>query len=292
MATDGLAPGRPGRREKPPHRETAQAVSDFNSPSPVPSSSQAGPTSPTGSPSPAPGRLALGERLLSHLIVIAELGTLAIVIPILALAGTLFGGPRVHFLLRGTSWLLLKIAGIRVRIRGRENLPSSGGFLIVSNHVNMFDPMIMYWLFRQHIIAIEKASHFHWPLYGQMIRSWGNLPVSGRAAETRESLGKAADLLRAGRIVYVFPEGTRARDGRLASFKRGAFHLALDARVPLVPIVFKGADRIFLEGSWTIRPGREEVVILPPVSLDGYTREDAGRLADAVHALIGAELER
>lgn len=236
--------------------------------------------------------LTLSERALSHLIVVVEVLLLGITVPLLALAGTLFGGPRVHFLLQGTSWLLLRAAGIRVVVRGRENLPASGGFLVVSNHVNMFDPMILFTLFRRHIIAIEKAAHFRWPCYGRMARTWGNLPVSGSTSETRDSLGKAADLMRAGKIVFVFPEGTRARDGRLGAFKKGAFHLALDARVPLLPMVFKGADRIFLEGSWTIRPGTEELVILPPVNLDDYRREDAARLADDVHAMIQAELER
>ena len=217
---------------------------------------------------------------------------LALVVSSLALAGTLFGGPRVHFLMRGASWLLVRAAGIRVVLRGWENMPARGGILVVSNHVNMFDPMIMFTLFRQHIVAVEKASHFRWPFYGRMVRAWGNLPVSGRSAETRDSLGKAADLLRAGKVVYMFPEGTRARNGALGAFKRGAFHLALEARVPLVPVVFKGADRIFLEGTWSIQPGTEEVIVLPPVCLDDYQREDAGQLADHVRALIQAELER
>jgi 1-acyl-sn-glycerol-3-phosphate acyltransferase len=213
----------------------------------------------------------------------AVLGTLSRVIP----------GPRMHFLMRFCCRNLVRVGGIRLRVHGTENMPARGGFLLVCNHANMFDPFIVYALVPRHCIAIEKASHFKWPFYGRMITSWGNLPVSSGDSElSRRSLLLAAERMREGTPVFVFPEGTRSRSGRLGAFKKGAFHLALDARVPLVPCVFKGADRIFLEGTKCIRGGVEDVVLLPPVSLESFGENDHDALSAHVHALIQAELDR
>lgn len=198
---------------------------------------------------------------------------------------------RIHSLMRIAGRCVVMVAGIRLGVRGVEHLPSDGRFLLVCNHINMFDPMIVYAIVPRHIIAIEKASHFKWPLYGPMIRRWGNLPVDRRdPAQSRESLQRAVELLQAGTPVFIFPEGTRARSGRLGAFHKGGFRLALDARVPLIPVVFKGADRIFREGTYEVHPGSEEVIILPPVPLDEYGPEDDGKLADDVRALIEAHL--
>lgn len=202
-------------------------------------------------------------------------------------------GPRMHFLMRFFCSVQVKIAGIRLVVRGAEHMPKDGGFLLVCNHVNMFDPFIVYAVVPRHCIAIEKSTHFKWPFYGRMITSWGNLPVSSKDSEmSRRSLARAAEKLREGTPVFIFPEGTRSRSGRLGRFKKGGFFLALESRMPLIPMVFKGADKIFLEGTKLVRPGVEEVVILPPVPIDDYGPHDAEALAVHVRSLIEAELGR
>jgi 1-acyl-sn-glycerol-3-phosphate acyltransferase len=209
------------------------------------------------------------------------------------LATTFWPARRVHFLMRFAGWLLVKVAGISLRVRGLEHIPRSGGFLLVCNHVNTFDPLILYAVIPRHCIAIEKAAHFRWFLYGKMIERWGNLPVeSGNPTLSAASLDRAAVELVSGTPVFIYPEGTRARTGQLGPFKKGGFHLALRTRVPLIPMVFKGADKIFLQGTPLIRPGTEDVVLLPPVDLSGYRDNEAQRLADDVRELIRAELER
>lgn len=214
----------------------------------------------------------------------------ACVVAVLFTASTFVRATRIHFLMRWAGRVVTAVAQIRLTVRGLENLPP-GGCLLVCNHVNMFDPMILYAVVPRHIVAIEKAAHFAWPLYGAVIRRWGNLPVASRhAAESRESLARAARLMRAGTPVFIFPEGTRARNGRLGSFKKGGFALAIEAGVPLIPVVFKGADRIFREGSYRVFPGDEEVAFLPAFPLDGYGPDDVVRLADDVRSRIEAEL--
>jgi len=226
-------------------------------------------------------RLRFGVTFLSFFGCVATLATLS----------SLVDARRIHTVMRMAGKLMVTVAGIRLRVSGLENLPPDGRFLLVCNHINMFDPMIVYAVIPRYIIAIEKAAHFKWPLYGTMIRHWGNLPVDRRnPALSRESLNRAAELLQAGTPVFIFPEGTRARSGKLGAFHKGGFRVALDARVPLIPVVFRGADRIYREGTYEVHAGSEEVVILPPFSLDGYGPDDEAWLAEDVRAVIEASL--
>lgn len=242
---------------------------------------------------PAPVRLSALERVFYSALLAVNAVVFAVETITLATLSYVVPGPRMHLLMRIACSILVKIAGIRLNVKGAEHLPAQGGYLLVCNHVNMFDPFIVYAVVPRHCIAIEKASHFKWPFYGRMISSWGNLPVSAGDSEmSRRSLGVAAQKMRDGTPVFIFPEGTRSRNGRLGRFKKGGFHLALDARVPLIPMVFKGADKIFLEGTKLIRPGVEDVVILPPVPLDAYGPQDWDLLSEHVHTLIRTELER
>jgi 1-acyl-sn-glycerol-3-phosphate acyltransferase len=209
------------------------------------------------------------------------------------LSSRFFEGRQIHFLMRFACSRTLAVAGVRLRPKGLENLPRDRGYLLVCNHVNSLDPMIVYSLVPRHVVALEKASHFSWPLYGPMIARWGNLPVArGDAERSARSLELAAALMRAGTPVFVFPEGTRSRDGRLAPFRRGAFALALQARVPLIPLVIKGADNLYREGTTAMYGGDQEVVVLPPVSLESYGPGDEEALAAVVRELIIAEMER
>lgn len=237
--------------------------------------------------------LSVMERLFYTFLLFLYVLVFALEAGVLSLLTFVIPGPRMHVLMRVACTILVKIVGIRLRIHGRGHIPNEGGFLLVCNHVNMFDPLIVYAVIPRHCIALEKAPHFKWPVYGRMITSWGNLPVSSSDTElSRRSLGRAAEKLREGTPVFVFPEGTRSRSGRLGTFKKGGFHLALETRVPLIPMVFKGADKIFLEGTRLIRPGTEDVVILPPVTLDQFETQNVDALVAHVRGVIAAELER
>lgn len=234
----------------------------------------------------------LRSRILAHATFAAVAVNMLFWTSLMVLASTLFPARRIHCMMRFATYTIMVLTRNDLSVRGREHLPAQGGCLLVSNHVNMFDPMFMYLAVPRYCVAIEEASHFKWPLYGTMITRWGNIPVGGKdRALTARSMARAADVLRAGTPVFIFPEGTRARDGRLGTFRRGAFSLALEARVPLIPVAFRGAEKIFLEGSNMIFPGREEIVFIPPVPLDDYGPDDADALSDEVRRRILEALE-
>ena len=211
-------------------------------------------------------------------------------VPLLWLASLLRPAPRIHAMMRLACACVVWVTGTRLRVRGLHHLPATGGFLLVSNHVNSFDPMVLYMTVPRHMIALEKKSHFSWPFYGGMIRRWGNLPVAPRDPElASRSLARAAELLRAGTPVFVFPEGTRSRDGQLGTFRKGSFTLAIEAQVPLIPVILKGADRVFREGTSAIYGGVQEVIFAPPILLERY-EGDHQALAAQVRSIFDAEL--
>jgi 1-acyl-sn-glycerol-3-phosphate acyltransferase len=135
----------------------------------------------------------------------------------------------------------------RLRARGADRLPA-GGFVLAANHVSNFDPWPLgmpLWPGRQ--LRFMAKSELFWSPMGRVISSAGAFPVR-RGEADREAIDKAIELLRAGNVVVMFPEGTRRSKGlrkkHAARFRSGAARIALEAGVPLVPAATKGTDRL------------------------------------------------
>jgi 1-acyl-sn-glycerol-3-phosphate acyltransferase len=198
-------------------------------------------------------------------------------------------GKGLDRLMKATSGFILVLCGVRVRIRGKENIAPGAQYVVMMNHVNLFDPLVFYSRFPGLVRGLEEESHFRWPFYGWMLRRIGMIPISRRdPAKARESLARAAALVRE-RTEYsiiILPEGTRTRDGNLGPFKRGGFHLALETGLDILPIIQTGAYRINRKGSFLIRPGKVDLVVLPPVRIAGYGRDAVGELADRTKSVF------
>ncbi|MCK7462036.1 MAG: 1-acyl-sn-glycerol-3-phosphate acyltransferase [Sphingobacterium sp.] len=155
----------------------------------------------------------------------------------------------------------------------------AGQYVAVMNHVNFFDPMVFQVAFPYAARGVEEESHFRWPVYGATLKRMGMFPIdrkdSGQAIET---MRRAADWLRRKPDFSfgVMPEGTRTLDGKLGPFKRGAFILAVESGLDILPIVQSGAYAIARKGSLNIRPGKVTVTIAPPVPSTGYSQETVG----------------
>jgi 1-acyl-sn-glycerol-3-phosphate acyltransferase len=162
------------------------------------------------------------------------------------------------------------------------------------NHVNFFDPLVLYAGFPGMARGVEEESHFDWPVYGPTIRRLGVIPIS-RADTPRAlaSLERAAVLIRERRdfSFAVLPEGTRTLDGRLGGFKRGGFHLAVQTGLDILPVIQVGAYRVNHKGTKLIRPGRVKFVIAPAVPVASHTAETVGAFADRVRSVFLKHLE-
>lgn len=215
--------------------------------------------------------------------------------PALLLFLATFWDPRRRALVRYTSlWgahYLTHAPFAGVRVVGKDKVVGIEACVYVSNHQSMVDILAA---FSTHLpyVWISKKENFLVPFLGWNMWLSGYVPLKrGRLRSivrmVRVSLGK----LRDGNSLFVFPEGTRSLDGKLRSFHRGAFWLAVKQRVPIVPIVIEGTDRILPKGSFHIAPQPVVVSILDPIapSEAGY---DDRALAELARTRMTEELDR
>ena len=159
----------------------------------------------------------------------------------------------------------------RYTIVGQENLPSSGGYILASNHVSYLDPPVLGSRIRRPIAFLAKEHLFRAPLLGLMIRKLGAVPVA--ADSDFRSLREIVRHLKRGELISIFPEGTRSHDGNLLDFKPGVIFLAQMAHVPIIPCFIDGTGRAWPRGSKIMRPAKITVRLGAPYK-PGPTSED------------------
>ena len=177
-----------------------------------------------------------------------------------------------------------------VRIEGRQ--PETGAFVAVSNHQSVLDIFAMSRQ-RREMKWIAKEEVFKIPFFGLYFRLSGDIPVN---RGDRESGGAAIEKARwyvdRGMPVMIFPEGTRSRDGRMGPFKPGAFRLAIEAQVPIVPVAVTGSAYGMPKGSPWIRPTLVLVRVLEPIDTRGMTGADVVKLMATARSQIAAAEEQ
>ena len=188
---------------------------------------------------------------------------------------------------------LLRLAGVRAEVTGRENIPAGEAVVFVGNHQGNFDvPLALTCLDAPHSI-MAKAQLSRLPF----IRAWMEQlrcvfleredPRKAAAA-----LGEAVRLVAGGESMVIFPEGTRSKGPRMGEFKGGAFRVALKTGAPVVPVAIDGSYQIMeAHGGW-IHPARVKISILPPIATAGMGREEGKALPQRVQELIRREQER
>jgi len=180
--------------------------------------------------------------------------------------------------------------GIRVEVAGRDHLPVGASCIFMSNHVSNLDPPVLMPYLPGRSSVLLKKQLMAIPILGTAMRMAKFVPVErGHNVEAaKASIAAAADALRSGLNILVFPEGTRSKDGRLSAFKKGPFFLAEDTRATIVPIAISGTQHMMRKGSFAVHPGVARVEFLKPIEPRDYaTRED---LMAAVRRAIDAAL--
>lgn len=186
---------------------------------------------------------------------------------------------------------ILRALGVRPEYRGIEHLSSNLPCIFLCNHLSVVDIWVLMRVLPLSNRFVAKQSLFRIPVLGWAMSAAGMVPIDrAHRARAIRSLGVAAERIRAGRPVLLFPEGTRSRDGRLAPFKKGAFHLALKAGVPVVPIAIDGTFEVVVPRTLSVRPGPVTLTATPPIDVDPFRPSDTQGLADAVRARIAANL--
>jgi len=198
---------------------------------------------------------------------------------------------------RWWSSLVLWAAGVKVHVHGFETLNAAEPHIYASNHVSWFDVPALAKIL-PHYKFVAKAELFKVPVFGHGMRAVGMIEI--QRENRKAAFGAydvAAERIRAGSSVVVFPEGTRGREYALRPFKKGPFVLAIAAGVPIVPIIVHGTIEVMKKGSMWVHPGTIDVHLLEPVSTAGidYDHREAlmqavrGKMADAMREIYGVE---
>jgi putative phosphoserine phosphatase/1-acylglycerol-3-phosphate O-acyltransferase len=187
----------------------------------------------------------------------------------------LLGSWRQAVNIATTTWgeLGTALAGVDLHITGEQHLWSHRPAVFIFNHQSGIEMMLLCKLLRRDMIGIAKQEMRRNPLLGPVFMAAGTVFVDRfNHDKAVAALQPAVDALRDGLSIAIAPEGTRSPTPHLGRFKKGAFHLAVAARVPIVPIVFRNTLDALPKHAVIIRPATIDVVVHPPISTAGWSR--------------------
>ncbi len=182
---------------------------------------------------------------------------------------------------------LMKLAGIKITVEGRENIPRDRACVFVSNHQGNFDiPVLLTSLDKPNAIVAKKELEAI-----PLVKGWMKLldcvfidRENPRKAMT--SINEAIDIVRLGRSMIIFPEGTRSRGGPVSHFKSGAFRVCEKAKAPVVPVCINGSYKVMEANKNWIKPAQISVKILPAIETKDMDRAELKQLSDVVREQI------
>lgn len=231
--------------------------------------------------------------MLSRTLLVWVLGLPATVICfVIILLSLLFDrrGNLVHSI--GSVWsrLILSLSGVRVTVTGVENFPRDRPVVILSNHQGAFDIPVLQAFIPAQFRWVAKRSLFKIPLIGWAMGLAGYIAIDREnAASAYKSMEDAADYIKKGTSVLIFPEGTRGSGGELLPFKKGAFLIAEKSGMDIVPVGIKGTKGIMEKGSLLIRPGSVILNIGRPFQSRGLEANELRRVSrEEIENLLGS----
>lgn len=188
------------------------------------------------------------------------------------------------------NWL--RLSGAKVQVSGGEHLESDQTYVFISNHRSYLDTATLFVYTGRRLGLLAKKELLRVPILGYGMGFVNVMAIDRSNSEmARLTVEAATERIRSGISFGVFAEGTRARPGEFLPFKKGAFYMAAQAGVPVIPVAIKNTDHLMGKGTGEAKTGTIEMVMLPPVSTtDCSTDDDVRRLVNRVHALIGQEL--
>ena len=179
--------------------------------------------------------------------------------------------------------IFLKLFFIKVEVYGTEKIDPEKTYIFMSNHINIFDVFILYGYIPNFARGVELDSHFKWPVWGQVITRFGNIPISHTNLPSAiESLDKAQKAVNNGTSIIILPEGHRTKDGKLLCFMRGPFLLAQKTKADIVPTAMVGAFKIKKVTSWLVTGGTVKFVFDDTISYDKHKDLSSKELRDLV----------
>jgi len=238
-------------------------------------------------------RTALGVLITPIWAIVVVLATIACGTYVIVLVSFRPLSPQITPIMRFWARLVMWAGGCRWIVEGMEHVDPSRSYVVVANHISNLDPPFHIAALPMSVRFLAKKELFRIPIFGRAMRSIG-IVETDRTARTaahrtiNEQVGKIAER---GLSLMIYPEGTRSRNAELRQFKKGAFRIAVDNGMPILPTAVGGTEKAWRPGGVLLRGGRIRMKIFPPIETAGLGKEDLGSLRDRAHDLVAAGYE-
>jgi 1-acyl-sn-glycerol-3-phosphate acyltransferase len=189
------------------------------------------------------------------------------------------------------SRLGLYLGGVKLVVRGRENIESGRPFLFLANHQSYCDPPALFVSIPRNVRLILKKELRKVPLLGLIMEMGGFVFIDRKdRVQSIDGMKQAVRQLQQGHSFLIYPEGTRTRTGELGPFKKGPFIMAIESGTPIMPISVKGSYEIMPPNRFNVKPGTVVITFHPPIATNGLLLADREGLTERVRETISAAL--
>ena len=186
----------------------------------------------------------------------------------------------IHHIIQLWARSIVRAAGIDLKARNLELLDSNQRYILVANHYSYFDIPCIFAAIPQPIRFMAKVSLFKIPIFGWALSRAGFIPIDRKNRRTAvKSFDLAAERIRKGNTIVVFPEEGRSRERAMRAFQRGGFLLALKSELPIVPVAIDGTFDVFSARAKRITAGPVTITVTPPIETAGLSVRDKQKLA-------------
>lgn len=234
-------------------------------------------------------------RIYQIIIFVPVMLVATIVTALVTIIGSMAGGGRWWGYWPEVIWsrMWCVLAGVRVRVKGRENIDRKSSYVFVANHQGAYDIFSIYGYLGHNFRWMMKASLRKIPLVGYACQAAHQIYVDKSSPTAlRRTMSRAEKLLAKGMSLVVFPEGARTLDGRMHGFKRGAFLLAKEFNLPVVPLTVDGSYDVMRRGSRWPRPGVINLTIHKPIIPPAEGHNEATLIKESAAVVASALPER
>ena len=216
-----------------------------------------------------------------------------VVAPLLVFLG-IFLDPHKHdWLQRSFCRRIVYLSGARMHVVRSPGFDPQRTCFFMVNHVNLFDPFMLYCAIPQYVRGWELESHFKIPEYGWLMKRFGNVPVPDvrRPSDLKRMWRLTQDAIDGGTSLIIFPEAKRTRDGHVDVFEEGGFRVAQQLGIPIVPVSLVGSSKHHRTGHWMLWPATITVHLHDVIETKGMTKKDVRALRERVHQIISRPVE-
>jgi 1-acyl-sn-glycerol-3-phosphate acyltransferase len=214
----------------------------------------------------------------------------ALLVPSLVLVTVLINPRKFDGAVKFFCRNLIRLAGARMTVQRSPGFDPKRTSFFIANHVNLFDPFVLCASIPQLVRGLELESHFKIPLYGILMKRFGNVPVPDvrRPSDLKKLWRETKAALDDGVGLVVFAEGKRTLTGRMGPFEEGAFRMAVQFGCPIVPISTVGSFEFNRKDRWWLHPSQIVVHIHDTIETEGMKKNDVAALMKRVHAIMTA----